>query len=299
MQCTDLRLSSQATYLQKLALCNISYEIGLTCGDHRFIVEQIAAFCSLFDSKSVGDSAHHPIGDMPFTLARYLQNQIDVKSVLQHISPMEYAMQTEFMHVALSVCFAKALKLGRDSRTGETRLTTVAKTLSNDVDASANPNRQTWLKNLHETAQKDEAIITNFIMTQMESHANSSFPIKALGYIMISSGCCGTLPQDIVVQIMSASDEIGGKILALFAVEKDARELYDQDLKKQTVSYGNHPEVVPVTCVLVPEVGSVTGVLVPEVGVSVIPIGVIVNTERPVDTPFDARNTEGGLADFV
>jgi len=264
MQCTDSCLSSQAVYLQKLALCNISYEIGKKCDDHEHILVQVAAFNHLFASESVVPTTLHSIGNMPFTLARYLQNQINVESVLNDISPVEYAKQTESMHVALSVCFAKALKLGNDSESGKVRLTTKTEVLSEDVDASAdyfimlhdNPNLQTWLKNLHERAQKDEAIIKKFISTQMESHANSSFQIKALGYIMISSGCSSTLPADFVAVIMGES-LLGDKILKLFAAETKARELYDQNCKKQTASSAKHPEGMSVTSVLVPEVGSV------------------------------------------
>jgi hypothetical protein len=274
MQCTDSCLSSQAVYLQKLALCNISYEIGKKCDDREHILVQVAGFTSLFASKSVGHTTPHSIGNMPFTLARYLQNQINVESVLKDISPVEYAMQTESMHVALSVCFAKALKLGNDSESGKVRLTTKTEVLSEDVDASANyfimldddPNLQTWVKNLHERAQKDEAIIKKFISTQMESHANSSFQIKALGYIMISSGCSSTLPADIVAVIRGES-LLADKILELFAAETKARELYDQNLKNNTASYGKHPFI---------------NMLVPD-DTSLIPIGVPVDDGRPVN----------------
>ena len=274
MRCTDSCLSSQAVYLQKLALCNISYEIGKKCGDHEHILVHVAVFNNLFASKSVVHTTSHSIGNMPFTLARYLQNQINVESVLKDISPVEYAMQTESMHVALSVCFAKALKLGNDSESGKVRLTTKTEVLSEDVDASANyfimldddPNLQTWVKNLHERAQKDEAIIKKFISTQMESHANSSFQIKALGYIMISSGCSSTLPADIVAVIRGES-LLGDKILELFAAETKARELYDQNLKNNTASYGKQPFI---------------NMLVPD-DTSLIPIGVPVDDGRPVN----------------
>ena len=244
MQCTDSCLSSQETYLQKLALCSISYEMGTRCHEHDVVLQQVAAFNHLFASKNVADSTRCSIGNMPFTLARYLQNQINVQSVLKDISPVEYADQTEFMYVALSVCLAKALKLGSDSQSGKVRLTTKTEVLSEDVDASANysimlddnPNLQTWLKNLHERAQQDEEIITEFIITQMQSLAKLSFQIKALGYIMISSGFSRTLPKDIVDQIMGQSDEIGDRILALFAKETKTREIYDENCKKQTAS---------------------------------------------------------------
>jgi len=275
MQCTDSCLSSQANYLQKLALCNISYEIGKKCDDREHILVQVAGFTSLFASKSVGHTTPHSIGNMPFTLARYLQNQINVESVLKDISPVEYAMQTESMHVALSVCFAKALKLGNDSESGKVRLTTKTEVLSEDVDASANyfimldddPNLQTWVKNLHERAQKDEEIITKFIITQMKSHANSSFTIKALAYIMISSSCSSTLPADIVAEIKGES-LLDDKILKLFAAETKTRELYDQNFKNKTA--------------------------VPD-DTSLIPIGVPVDDGPHVNISLD---TTGDLPDF-
>jgi len=275
MQCTDSCLSSQANYLQKLALCNISYEIGKKCGDHEHILVHVAVFNNLFASKSVGHTTPHSIGNMPFTLARYLQNQINVESVLKDISPVEYAMQTESMHVALSVCFAKALKLGNDSESGKVRLTTKTEVLSEDVDASANyfimldddPNLQTWVKNLHERAQKDEEIITKFIITQMKSHANSSFTIKALAYIMISSSCSSTLPADIVAEIKGES-LLDDKILKLFAAETKTRELYDQNFKNKTA--------------------------VPD-DTSLIPIGVPVDDGPHVNISLD---TTGDLPDF-
>ena len=271
MRCTDSCLSSQAVYLQKLALCNISYEIGKKCDDREHILVQVAGFTSLFASKSVGHTTPHSIGNMPFTLARYLQNQINVESVLKDISPVEYAMQTESMHVALSVCFAKALKLGSDSQTGKARLTTKTGVLSEDVDASEvlldDPNLQTWVKNLHERAQKDEEIITKFIITQMKSHANSSFTIKALAYIMISSSCSSTLPADIVAEIKGES-LLDDKILKLFAAETKTRELYDQNFKNKTA--------------------------VPD-DTSLIPIGVPVDDGPHVNISLD---TTGDLPDF-
>jgi hypothetical protein len=274
MQCTDSCLSSQAVYLQKLTLCNISYEIGKKCDDHEHILVQVAGFTSLFASKSVGHTTPHSIGNMPYTLARYLQNQINVESVLKDISAVEHKYETEFMYVALSVCFANALKLGGDSQTGKARLTTKTGVLSEDVDASADyfimlhdyPNLQTWLKNLHERAQKDEAIIKKFISTQIQSHANSLFQIKALGYIMISSGCSSTLPADFVAVIMGES-LLRDKILNFFAAETQARELYDQNLKNNTASYGKHPFI---------------NMLVPDY-TSLIPIGMPVDDGRPVN----------------
>jgi hypothetical protein len=263
--------------------------MGAKCDDHNHILKQVAAFNHLFDSESVGPTTLHSIGNMPFTLARYLQNQINVTSVLNDISPVEYKYETEFMYVALSVCFAKALKLGSDSQTGKTRLTTKTGNLSEDVDASEvlldDPNLPTWLKILHERAQKDEAIIKNFISTQMELHENSSFQIKALGYIMISSDCSSTLPAEIVAAI-EGELLLGDKILKLFAAETKARENYDQNCKKQTASSAKHPEGM-----------SVTGVLVPE-GAPVIPIGVIVDDGQRFGTPFDTISTFSVLPDF-
>jgi|AntRauMFilla1563_2_1112583.scaffolds.fasta_scaffold22148_2 hypothetical protein len=287
MECADQCLSLQEAYLQKRALCNISYEISSKCCNHEHILKQVGAFNSRFASKSVEDSARYTIGNMPFTLARYLQNQIDVKSVLKDISPVDYADQTESMHVALSVCFARALTLGRDSKSGNTILSTRTEKLSDDVDASANcltilhddPNLQIWMKTLHERAQQDEAIISKFIINQKESHANFSFQIKAMGYIMISSGYSSTLPEDIVAKIQGESITIGDKILAIFAREKTVRELYDKTVNQHIASYGKLGEVVPVTVTGVPIDGMpFTG---PKNG--------------HVETPFDTSRTEGEI----
>ena len=70
MECADQCLSLQEAYLQKRALCNISYEISSKCCNHEHILKQVGAFNSRFASKSVEDSARYTIGNMPFTLLR-------------------------------------------------------------------------------------------------------------------------------------------------------------------------------------------------------------------------------------
>ena len=218
--------------------------MGKWCDNHLEILRHVAAFNNLFASSSTAYTPSQTIGDMPFTLARYLQNQINVKSVLNDISPVEDIINTESIHVALSVCFAQhmELELTHDILSAEASLSTTPEMLSDDCDTSmchdtkigcADPNISTWLKTLHERAQNDQATITNFIIARMKS-PEPLLQIKAIGLVMILSNCFDPLSEIITNDIMQESNSTRTRVLSLFTAETSAKERYLQEFVNKT-----------------------------------------------------------------
>lgn len=308
MQCTQPSLSTQEAYLQKQALLTISYEMGKWCGNDLQVQNYVYAFNKDLKDMCELDTKPHALGDMPFTLSRYFQNQILVQSVMDNIENTEGNFAGA-IHVALSVCCAMHVRLPFVNKIVPVK-TNVTNALGMPSGVCTDGvqhelNTAMWYTTLNERAIEDATNIIHFTKNHTSSSPKVMLLVQAIEFIMISSGCLPPASLNLFTNQQKHTETITKYIMDFFVAEANARVLIHQD--DESIAGEYHATTTPVDGTTVKPVDGtiiksgviLTGIPVYDVKCIQVYDATATPVDRPTATPVDRLRVDRSLVPTV